>query len=463
MIPVVRFAGQNVAVLGLGRSGLAAARALEAGGAHVFVWDDKIRTEAAEGFEARDPVTMDWRGLAALILSPGIAFTHPEPHPAVVLATAAGVPVIGDIELFLAAKSEARMVGITGTNGKSTTTALIGHVLRTAGRAVEVGGNLGIPALELAPLAADGVYVLELSSFQIDLTPSLACDVAVLLNISADHLDRHGSMERYAALKRRIFDHPKPTETAVIGVDDGFGQAISRALQAEARCHTVPVSIIRPLADGISVQGGALFEEGALQPSLRLDDISTLPGRHNWQNAACAFAAARALGLKTAEIERGLRSFPGLAHRLELVAEIEGIRFVNDSKATNADAARTALACYDTIYWIAGGRAKAGGITGIEDLLPRVKASFLIGEAVPVFEKTLQGHVPVHRSGTLDHAVREAYEAAQADGRRGAVVLLSPACASYDQFANFEARGEAFRHAVEVLAEQSRSTTGGRM
>lgn len=462
MIPVARYSGQNVAVLGLGRSGLAAARALRAGGATVFVWDDKIKPEAVEGFEARDPAAMDWQGFAALILSPGIPFTHPEPHPAVALAMAAGVPVIGDIELFLGAKSEARLVGVTGTNGKSTTTALIGHVLKAAGRAVDVGGNLGTPALELVPLPAVGVYVLELSSFQIDLAPSLACDVAVLLNISADHLDRHGSMERYVALKRRIFDHTKPAETAVIGVDDGFGQAICRALQAEAGCRVVPVSIARPLPDGVSVQDGALFEEGALQPSLRLDDIPTLPGRHNWQNAACAFAATRALGLETAAIERGLRSFPGLAHRLELVAELDGIRFINDSKATNADAARTALACYDTIYWIVGGRPKAGGITGLEDLFRRVKATFLIGESTPAFEKTLLGHVPVRRSGTLDRAVRDAYAAARADGLQGAVVLLSPACASYDQFANFEQRGAAFRRAVEALAKRDLNAAEGR-
>ncbi len=462
MIPVLRFSGQSVAVLGLGRSGLAAARALRAGGAEVLVWDDKTKTPAADGFEMRDPATLDWRTMAALILSPGIPFTHPEPHPAVRQAAAAGVPVIGDIELFLAAKSEAKLVGVTGTNGKSTTTALIGHILSTAGRETEVGGNLGTAALDLAPLGADGIYVLELSTFQIDLAPSLACDVAVLLNVSPDHLDRHGSMERYVALKRRIFDHPRATETAVIGVDDGYGQAIGRALQAAGRCQVVPVSITRPLADGISVREGALFEEGALRPSLRLDDIPALPGRHNWQNAACAFAATRALGLKTAAIEAGLRSFPGLAHRLELIAEIDGIRFLNDSKATNADATRTALACYDTIYWIAGGLPKAGGIAGLEDLFPRLRTAFLIGEAAAAFAKTLEGHVPVRQCGTLDRAVREAYDAARADGRRDAVVLLSPACASYDQFANFEERGDAFRDIVRALAVEGGTATGGR-
>jgi UDP-N-acetylmuramoylalanine--D-glutamate ligase len=460
MIPVRRYRDRIVGVFGLGRSGLAAARALHAGGARVVAWDDGEGARAAAsaaGLALADPLAGGFAGAAALVLAPGIPLTHPAPHPAVRWARAAQVPVIGDIELLLGERLPAKLIGVTGTNGKSTTTALIGHLLREAGRAVEVGGNIGTAALALAPLGADGTYVLEMSSFQLDLAPSWHADVAVLLNVTPDHLDRHGSMEGYVALKRRIFARQGPGDTAVIGVDDEHGARIAAELSGGAR--VVPVAIGRRLAKGVSVADGLLCEDGAGVG--RIDALPSLPGAHNWQNAAAAYASAQALGLGAAEILRGLASFPGLAHRMERVGEIDGVVFVNDSKATNADAAAKALACYDGVYWIAGGRAKAGGIAGLAGYFPRIRHAFLIGEAADDFARTLDGAVPVTRSGTLAAATAAAFDAARREGRAGAVVLLSPACASYDQFRDFEQRGDGFRRLVAELAARRAPARGG--
>ena len=452
MISVPQYANRTVAVFGLARSGLSAARALAAGGARVRAWDDAAaRRAAVQGCEIVDLVAADWTGTAALVLSPGVPLTHPAPHPVVLKAQSAGVPVIGDVELFAGAGLQARRVCVTGTNGKSTTTALIGHVLRSAGRAAEIGGNIGMPVLDLAPLGADGTYVLEMSSYQIDLTPSLVCDVAVLLNVTPDHLDRHGSMAGYVAIKRRIFAGQGPAQTAVIGVDDAYCAGIYRDLRAAGHQKVVPIAIGRRLADGISVVAGKLYEADAAKPAIDLTGCKTLPGEHNWQNAAAAFAVARALGLSRAEIETGLNSFPGLAHRMERVATISGVLFVNDSKATNADAAAKALACYDAIYWIAGGKAKEGGIASLGDFHARIRHAYLIGEAAADFAATLAGKVAATTVGTLDRAVDAAFAAAKRDGAPGAVVLLSPACASFDQFADFEARGDAFKRHVAGL------------
>ena len=456
MIPVPTFAHRTVAVFGLARSGLSAARALRAGGAVVLVGDDspaRCATAAAAGFQVRDLVAADWPEVAALVLSPGVPLTHPKPHPVVQRARAAGAEVIGDVELFARANLPARRVGITGTNGKSTTTALIGHLLETAGRPVAVGGNLGTPVLDLPLLGADGTYVLEMSSYQIDLAPSLVCDVAVLLNITPDHLDRHGSMAGYVAVKQRIFAGQDAAQTAVIGVDDAHCAEICRALQASGRRKVVPIAIGRRIESGISVIDGLLYADAASEPALDLRQCPSLPGSHNWQNAAAAFAVARALGLSLAEIRAGLISFPGLAHRMERVSARHGVLFINDSKATNADAAAKALACYETIYWIAGGKPKEGGIASLLPFRGRIRRAFLIGEAAQDFAATLAGSVPTTISGTLARAVTDAYDLARAEKRPDAVVLLSPACASFDQFTDFEARGTAFRHAVEALAE----------
>lgn len=455
MITVTAYAGRKVAVFGMGASGRATVQALLAGGATVLA-DDDDRSRLGD-LPAADLRATAFDGLAALVLSPGVPLTHPAPHWAVAKAHAAGVPVIGDIELFLGAKSAARLVAITGTNGKSTTTALIGHVLHDAGRAVAVGGNLGTPALALEPLDAHGVYVLELSSYQIDLAPSLAPDVGVLLNISPDHLDRHGGMAGYVAVKQRMFAKAPSAATAVVGADDLDCRGVLASL--DRAWHRAPISALGPIAGGVYFHDGRLIDmsDGAPQIVVDLREAKALRGRHNAQNAAAACAATRALGVGTAQIAQGLRSFPGLAHRMEQVGEADGILYVNDSKATNADAAAKALDAYDGIYWIAGGIAKEGGIAPLAPWFPRIARAYLIGAAATDFARTLAGQVPAVMAGDLASAVRQADADARREGRRNAVVLLSPACASFDQFANFGARGDAFRALVTELLEQRRA------
>ncbi len=443
MIPIAVFRGRPVAVVGLARSGLAAARALQAGGAEVAAWDDaadRREQAAAIGIPVAEPAL---GAAAAVILSPGIPLTHPAPHPVVKAARAAGVPVIGDVELLFRENLGARIVGITGTNGKSTTTALIGHILKTAGKAVQVGGNIGAAVLDLDPVGKEGIYVVELSSFQIDLTPSLDCDVSVLLNITPDHLDRHGDMAGYVAVKKRIF---AGTGAAIIGVDDDWGARIHDELRQSGHREVIAVSVRRPLERGISIlrPSFTLTRDGRSEPAIDLARAPALIGTHNHQNAAAAAAACFALGLDAASIQKGLETFPGLAHRLERIATQRGVAFYNDSKATNADAAAKALAAFEGIHWIAGGRPKAGGIEPLSEFFPRIRHAWLIGEAAGLFAATLAGKVPCTIAGTLERAVAGARAAARA----GEVVLLSPACASYDQFTDFEARGEAFRRLV---------------
>ncbi len=451
MIEVSTFRGESVAVLGLARSGLVAAQALRRGGARVMAWDDaapKREAAAAAGVPLVDLATADLSAVRALVLSPGIPHTHPAPHPVAARARAAGAEIIGDIELLARSRREARYVGITGTNGKSTTTSLIGHILKEAGKRAEVGGNLGIPALSLAPLGSDGIYVLEMSSYQLELTPSLTFDVAVLLNITPDHLDRHGGMAGYIAAKRRIFDRQRPPQLAVVGMDDAYCREIAHGIPATRRL----ISAAAPVPAGVYVVDGRLIDEGeANDPLIDLRQVPRLPGRHNWQNAAAAFAASRHLGVDKATALAALKSFPGLAHRQELIATIEGVRYVNDSKATNADAAATALACYDGVYWIAGGLPKEGGIGSLTSYFPRIRHAFLIGEAANAFAATLDRAVPFTQCGDLARAVAAAREAALADKGKAPVVLLSPACASFDQFANFEERGDTFRRLVAAL------------
>jgi UDP-N-acetylmuramoylalanine--D-glutamate ligase len=449
MIPVTAYAGRKVAVFGMGASGRATVQALLAGGATVLA-DDDDRSKLVD-LPAADLRTASFDGVAALVLSPGVPLTHPAPHWAAAKAHAAGVPVIGDIELFIGAASAAKLVAITGTNGKSTTTALIGHVLKSGGRKVAIGGNLGTPALALDALGPDGVYVIELSSFQIDLTPSLAPDIGVLLNITPDHLDRHGGMDGYVAVKARLFARPRGAATAVIGQDDATSRVIFGAL--DRRWRRAPISAIGPIAGGIYYQDGRLIDmsDGAPEIVLDMAEATALPGRHNGQNAAAACATARALGLDRAQIATGIRSFPGLAHRLERVGEDAGILYVNDSKATNADATANALDAYQSIYWIAGGLPKEGGITSLAPWFPRVVRAYLIGQAADDFARTLVGKVETVMAGDLAAAVSRADADARVEARRGAVVLLSPACASYDQFANFGARGDAFRSLVRDM------------
>lgn len=459
MITVTLFAGKKVAVFGLGLSGIASAQALAAGGAEVHVWDDgeKGREAAkAAGLIIVDLNIADWDAYAALILAPGVPLTHPEPHWTVKRATQAGVEVIGDTELFCrqrrALGSSAKIAAITGTNGKSTTTALTAHILRSAGRRVAMGGNIGTAVLALEPFADDVIYVIEYSSFQIDLTPTFDATTACLLNITPDHIDRHGSVEHYAEVKARVFARMGADSTAVIGVDDPYSVDIA-ARYASGPAILKRISVLGPVADGVYAQDGMLIEvvNGQAQPPISLSGIGSLRGAHNWQNAATAFVMARALGLSREEIIAGLKTFPGLAHRMEEVGRLGPVLFINDSKATNADAAGKALGSFDAIYWIAGGVAKAGGLEGLESYFPRVRRAYLIGAAAEEFAHFLDGQVNIDMCGTLDIAVAAAARDALNNGDKNAVVLLSPACASYDQYSNFVVRGNAFKALVAEL------------
>jgi UDP-N-acetylmuramoylalanine--D-glutamate ligase len=459
MIPVTTFAGKTVALFGLGNSGLESARALIAGGAKVVVYDDEpasVLAAGAKNFDVVDLRKADWRQFAALVLAPGVPLTHPRPHWTVTMAQAAGVEVIGDIELFCRERAAhgagCPLVAITGTNGKSTTTALTAHLLRAAGRDVQMGGNIGVPMLSLAPFAHARPYVAEVSSYQIDLAPSLRATAGILLNVSEDHLDRHGTMENYAAVKALLPAKVEQGGVAIIGVDDKWGRDAADRIERAGRT-VVRVSVTGTLRDGLYAEGSRIVqaEGGKTHPIAQLAGIGSLRGTHNAQNAACAIAAAQALGLTPQEIQQGLMSFPGLAHRMEQVGRVGPTLFVNDSKATNADSAARALASYQDIFWILGGKPKTGGIASLAEYFPKVRKAYLIGEAAADFAKTLDGKVAYEMSGTLDKAVAAAARDAAASGLKEPVVLLSPACASFDQYRNFEIRGDAFRKLVEVL------------
>ncbi|MFO1100944.1 MAG: UDP-N-acetylmuramoyl-L-alanine--D-glutamate ligase [Xanthobacteraceae bacterium] len=459
MIPVTTFAGKKVAIFGLGISGLATASALFAGGADVIGWDDsaeRIEYATSAGIPTADLHRIDWSRISALVLAPGVPLTHPAPHWTVVLARAAGVEVIGDIELFCRERHshapDAPFVAVTGTNGKSTTTALTAHLLATAGKEVGVGGNIGTAILSLKPPQPGRVHVIEISSFQIELAPSLDPSVGILINVSEDHLDRHGTMANYAGIKERLVAGVQPDGTAIIGVDDDWCEAAADRVARSSR-RVVRISVRRPLDEGIYVEGDRILraEGGVTQEIASIGGIPTLRGVHNAQNAACATAAALALGIAPTTIQEGLRTYPGLAHRIEEVGRQGRVAFVNDSKATNADAAARALACFSDIYWIAGGRPKSDGIASLGGYFPRIRKAYLIGEAAPQFAKTLDGRLPYVIVGTLERAVAAAAQDAAASGTAEPVVLLSPACASFDQFKNFEDRGEAFRKLVRGL------------
>lgn len=458
MIALTHTRGQTWAVFGLARSGLATARALLAGGAEVRVWDDNESSRAAAAVAGFQPMQLHEGalvGCAGLALAPGVPLTHPVPNQVVANAQRAGVAVIGDIELLLR-ELKPVVYGITGTNGKSTTTALLAHVLKGAGRPIAMGGNIGQAVLELPRFdnAKDGTYVIEMSSFQIDLTPGWQARIALLLNITPDHLDRHGSMQNYAAIKARIFAGQATGDTAVIGVDDDYCRAIHAALVKENTGRAItPVSIRDILPQGVSAVNGQLYEDGKAIFAL---DFPALPGAHNGQNIAAAFAAARAAGLDAETIRAGIASFPGLKHRLQRVGSIDGIACINDSKATNADSTEKALAAFENVYWIAGGKAKEGGIASLKALFPRIRRASLIGEAAQDFAATL-GNVPHALCGTLDKALDDALAAARRDRIKDAVVLLSPACASYDQFKSFEHRGDEF---IRLVQERGASEQG---
>ncbi|CAD7023679.1 UDP-N-acetylmuramoyl-L-alanine--D-glutamate ligase [Pseudorhizobium endolithicum] len=455
MIPVTTFAGKKVALFGLGGSGLATARALVAGGAEVVAWDDNpdsIAKAAAAGIPTGDLRGIDWPAQAAFVLSPGVPLTHPRPHWSVDLARAAGLEIIGDIELFVrerrAHAPDCPFIAITGTNGKSTTTALIAHILRTSGRDTQLGGNIGTALLTLDPPKARRYYVVECSSYQIDLAPTLNPTAGLLLNLTPDHLDRHGTMQHYADIKERLV---AGSRTAIIGIDDSFSSLIADRVE-RAGVRVRRISKRNPLAEGLYAEGSRIIEAqgGTAAAFADLAGMDTLKGSHNAQNAAAAIATCLAVGVGAEEIRAGLRSFPGLKHRMQPVGRRAQVVFINDSKATNAEAAAPALSSYDRIYWIAGGLPKEGGIASLAPLFPRIVKAYLIGEAAPAFAATLGEQVPYEISGTLERAVVHAAADAAADGGDSAV-MLSPACASFDQYKNFEVRGDAFVSHVAAL------------
>jgi UDP-N-acetylmuramoylalanine--D-glutamate ligase len=456
MIPARSFNGKRVALFGLGGSGLATAHALAEGGAEVLAWDDNPDS-VAKAEQDRIPVgdlrQADWTSFASCVLSPGVPLTHPKPHWTVELARAAGVEVIGDIELFARERTKrapkAPFIAITGTNGKSTTTALTAHIIKQSGRDTQMGGNIGRAVMTLDPPTSKRFYVVECSSYQIDLSPSINPTAGILLNLTPDHLDRHGTMQHYAAIKERLV---AGSDTAIIGVDDVYGSQIADRLERAGK-DVVRISKRLPLPDGFFADGTSLMEaeHGRYERIGFLEGIGSLRGQHNAQNALAAVVACLKAGLELGEIQSGLESFPGLAHRMEQVGRKGHVLFVNDSKATNADAAAPALSTFPRIYWIAGGLPKEGGIESLRGYFTRIAKAYLIGEAAPAFSATLGEAVPYEISGTLDAAVEHAAADAARDEAGEVAVLLSPACASFDQYKNFEVRGEAFRAAVAAI------------
>ncbi len=452
MIDLSVLKGSSFVVLGLARSGLATVRALVAAGIDYVAWDDNTATRDAAshaGVKLADPASIDWSRFTALIISPGIPNRLPKPHAAAEAARAAGKKIICDVELLAVAQPESRIVGVTGTNGKSTTTALIGHILTSAGVTCEVGGNIGRGALDLAPLGVGGVYVLELSSYQLELLDTFRAHVAVWLNITPDHIDRHGDMAGYVAAKEHIFDRQVPGDCAVIGVDDDHSRAVHKKMAGRYRIAAPPVAFDRPVIGGISFRAGRLIDADGY--SANFSDVPTLPGDHNAQNAACAFVACRWLRVSREEIMKGLKTYPGLPHRQERVATVGDVIYVNDSKATNADATAHALSSYRDIYWIIGGQAKEGGVAPLAPYFERIRHAFLIGEATDLFAGQLEGKLAYTRCGDLQSAVAAAHELSQSDAKGPAVVLLSPACASWDQWKSYEHRGDAFRTMARAL------------
>ena len=456
MIPARSFNGSKVALFGLGGSGLATAHALLEGGAEVLAWDDNPESVAkAEGEDIAvgDLRQADWSSFASFVLSPGVPLTHPKPHWTVELARGAGVEIIGDIELFARERTKrapkAPFIAITGTNGKSTTTALIAHVIKASGRDAQMGGNIGRAVMTLDPPTSKRFYVVECSSYQIDLAPSINPSAGILLNLTPDHLDRHGTMQHYAEIKERLV---AGSDHAIIGVDDVYCAQIADRLERAGK-HVIRISKRLPLPDGYFADGTDLMEaeHGRYERIGFLEGIGSLRGQHNAQNALAAVAACLSAGLDLGEIQSGLDSFPGLAHRMEQVGRKGNVLFVNDSKATNADAAAPALSSFPRIYWIAGGLPKEGGIESLRGYFPRIAKAYLIGEAAPAFSATLGEGVSYEISGTLNAAVEHAAADAARDETGEVVVLLSPACASFDQYKNFEVRGEAFREAVQAI------------
>lgn len=452
--------GKPVAVFGLGLSGLSSAKALKAAGGEVIAWDDDEEKRIAaekEGITLLDFTATGLTQCAALVLAPGIPLHFPQPHPAAQRASEAGIEILGDLEILHRSEHGRQTIGITGTNGKSTTTALISHILKEAGVDVMTGGNIGKPVLEQNLPKADGVIALEISSYQMDLCPTFRPSISVLLNISPDHLDRHGGIDGYAAAKEKIFEG---SGVAVCSVDDSHSAGALDKVQKAGLRKAVPISVKKEVSGGVYAKDGILFDttgEQAMEiPGI--SSIASLPGLHNQQNICAAYAVCRQLGVAPQEIIDFAKTYPGLPHRQQMVRVINGVAYINDSKATNGDSAARAVSCYNNIYLIAGGQAKEGGLSALEPYHEKIRHVFLIGDAMEDFAKWCKNTAIEHtRSISLDVAVLEAHRTAQANrGQPGGAgtVLLSPACASWDQFKNFEHRGDVFTTLVNSLSEE---------
>lgn len=426
-----QFKGKNIAVFGLGKAGKAAVERLVSCGAEVFAWDDNSKSRNLENpsVKLESPEKWPWDKIEFMVLSPGIPLTYPKPHKVVKKAQEANVPIICDVELLYMLAPNARYIGITGTNGKSTTTALIGHICKEAGLNAHIGGNIGVSASSLPILGDDGVYILEMSSYQLDLLQKTKFNISVLLNITPDHLDRHGNMEEYIQAKKHIFDRQTSEDTGIVAMESDVTERVYTELKRSSKASII--SVYPYLTD-----------------TLVLGDLTKLPGEHNKQNIAASYMALRVLGVENDDIIAGIKSFDGLKHRLQYLAEIDNIVFVNDSKATNAVATSHALKSFENIYWIVGGVAKEGGIKSLEKFFHKIKHAFLIGEAKDDFAETLEGEVEFTKSGDMDKAFEQALSMAKNSNDKP-VILLSPACASFDQFKNFEERGDAFCRLVE--------------
>lgn len=465
MIVVDEFAGKQVAVYGLGRTGLSVIRSLQAGGASVVAWDDAedAREVASDmGALIMDPSGWNWLGIEALVLSPGVPLTHPEPHAIVKAARHASVPIVGDIELFArvvnTSDKEVRIVAVTGTNGKSTTTSLIEHLLSRTGADVQAGGNIGIPVLELEPPEDGSIYILEISSYQADLIESLRLDILVFLNLTPDHLDRHGDMAGYMKAKLRLVDGLASDGKIVVGVSSRPTQELCTRFTLSRKDTLIPVSSERVLGEGVFVVGGLLYD-GTLPNAEKIADIksiASLAGRHNWENAAAAYAVCHALGTERSLFQSAFESFEGLPHRTRIVAAMGKVLFVDDSKATNLEAASRGINAFNDVFWIAGGRGKGEDFTELEPSFSKIHRAYLIGEAAEEIAAALDGKVDCIQAETMERAIALAAKEANVSDASQPVVLLSPACASFDQYRDFEDRGETFsRLAQELVAKQS--------
>ena len=459
MIQITKYCGQKVGILGFGATGVSAAESLSKGGANVLIWDDhwKRRCFAVRsGFRVIDFSLEGLSDLDLLFVSPGVPLVYPEPNPIVAMARSSGIKIISDIELLQGSCPSACYVGVTGTNGKSTVTSLLGHVLSSSGKSVQTGGNLGEPALSLQMLDAEGIYVLELSSYQLDLTQKAFFDVAVWTNLSLDHIERHGSLDGYIRAKKTIFEGSGGC--AVVGVDDEVSQKLFNELVEKNDRMVIPVSAERHVDNGVSVVNGILRDDinSRSVHVMNVQGLASLQGTHNWHNAALAYAAARAVGVRTPAFIDSIGIYPGLPHRMETIGTVNGVTYINDSKATNVAATAKALSCFQKIYWIVGGRAKGTSVKELVPALSGVVHAYTIGESGKHFEAILQEWVPVTNSRTLAIAFDQATDLATCNMDGDTVVLLSPGCASFDQFVNFEARGEAFRKLVVELNQREK-------